>query len=224
MYEELLWLVRVIVAAICGAAIGFERSRRQKEAGIRTHVIVALGSALVMIVSKYGFFDMTSIDAVNGVLKLDPSRVASNIITGIGFIGAGVIFVRGTSVKGLTTAAGIFATAAVGMAIGAGLYVIGVLTALVLFLFQLLLHDFFNNIENKGLSEITIVLRNGTNVIDELETVFGDNLVNLQNFKFDKHEDKSISIKTVIKIDDNLTAERILKIASEKENIKSINL
>ena len=224
MYEELLCLVRVIVAAICGAAIGFERSRRQKEAGIRTHVIVALGSALVMIVSKYGFFDMTSIDAVNGVLKLDPSRVASNIITGIGFIGAGVIFVRGTSVKGLTTAAGIFATAAVGMAIGAGLYVIGVSTALVLFLFQLLLHDFFNNIENKGLSEITIVLRNGTNVIDELETVFGDNLVNLQNFKFDKHEDKSISIKTVIKIDDNLTAERILKIASEKENIKSINL
>ena len=110
------------------------------------------------------------------------------------------------------------------MAIGAGLYVIGVSTALVLFLFQLLLHDFFNNIENKGLSEITIVLRNGTNVIDELETVFGDNLVNLQNFKFDKHEDKSISIKTVIKIDDNLTAERILKIASEKENIKSINL
>lgn len=224
MYEELLCLVRVIVAAICGAAIGFERSRRQKEAGIRTHVIVALGSALVMIVSKYGFFDMVEIESISGVLKIDPSRVASNIITGIGFIGAGVIFVRGTSVKGLTTAAGIFATAAVGMAIGAGLYVIGVSTALVLFLFQLLLHDFFNNIENKGWSEITIVLRNGTNVIDELETIFGDNLIKLQNFKFDKHEDKSISIKTVIKIDDNLTADRILKIASENENIKSINL
>lgn len=224
MYEELLCLVRVIVAAICGAAIGFERSRRQKEAGIRTHVIVALGSALVMIVSKYGFFDMLEIESISGVLKIDPSRVASNIITGIGFIGAGVIFVRGTSVKGLTTAAGIFATAAVGMAIGAGLYVIGVLTALVLFLFQLLLHDFFNNIENKGWSEITIVLRNGTNVIDELEAIFGDNLIKLQNFKFDKHEDKSISIKTVIKIDDNLTADRILKIASENENIKSINL
>ncbi|MBE7037527.1 MAG: MgtC/SapB family protein [Ruminococcaceae bacterium] len=224
MYEELLCLVRVIVAAICGAAIGFERSRRQKEAGIRTHVIVALGSALVMVVSKYGFSDMSSIEALNGVLKVDPSRVASTIITGIGFIGAGVIFVRGTSIKGLTTAAGIFATAAVGMAIGAGLYIIGVLTALILVLFQLLLHDFFNNIENKGWSEITIVLRNGTNVIDELSTIFGDNLVKLQNFKFDKQEDKSISIKTVIKIDDNLTVDRILKIASENENIKSINL
>lgn len=220
MQYELMYLVRIVVACICGAAIGFERSRRQKEAGIRTHVIVALGSALVMVVSKYGFFDLL----VNESIKLDPSRVASNIITGIGFLGAGVIFVRGSSIKGLTTAAGIWATAAVGMAIGAGMYWIGISSALIVVVFQVLLHNVFNNIENKGFSEMTIVLKNGDNVIDELNEIFGDNLIKLQNFKFDKHEDKSISIKTIIKIDDNLTADRILKIASENENIKSINL
>lgn len=220
MQYELMYLVRIVVACICGAAIGFERSRRQKEAGIRTHVIVALGSALVMVVSKYGFFDLL----VNESIKLDPSRVASNIITGIGFLGAGVIFVRGSSIKGLTTAAGIWATAAVGMAIGAGMYWIGISSALIVVVFQVLLHNVFNNIENKGFSEMTIVLKNGDNVIDELNEIFGENLIKLQNFKFDKHEDKSISIKTIIKIDDNLTADRILKIASENENIKSINL
>ena len=111
-------LVRLLVACICGCVIGVERSFRQKEAGIRTHVILALASALIMVVSKYGFFDLAGTN-----MNADGSRIASNIVTGISFLGAGVIFVRGGSIKGLTTAAGMWATAAVGIALGYGFYV-----------------------------------------------------------------------------------------------------
>ncbi|MEG0457253.1 MAG: MgtC/SapB family protein, partial [Oscillospiraceae bacterium] len=121
------YLLRLIVAAICGAAIGYERKSRLKEAGLRTHLIVSLASALMMLVSKYGFFDLIEQAAKFGTeIKLDPSRVAAGIVTGIGFVGAGTIFIRKNIVSGLTTAAGIWATVGVGMAVGAGMYFIGI--------------------------------------------------------------------------------------------------
>ena len=106
--SQLELLVRLIVAGICGSLIGYERKNRLKEAGIRTHMIVALGSALVMIVSKYGFADVLLLH--NYIL--DPSRVAAQIVSGIGFLGAGIIFVRKQAISGLTTAAGICRRAA----------------------------------------------------------------------------------------------------------------
>ena len=106
------YLCRLVVSAICGAGIGLERTYRQKEAGLRTHIIVALGSALMMIVSKYGFFDLFLYENV----KFDGSRLAANIITGVSFLGSGIIIYKG-SIKGLTTAAGIWATAGIGLAI-----------------------------------------------------------------------------------------------------------
>ena len=122
------YLLRILIACICGGAIGIERTLRQKYAGFRTHVIVALGAALMMIISKYGFLDM----AMYENLRADASRVASNILTGISFLGAGMIVLKGGSVRGLTTAAGIWSTAAVGMAIGAGMYFIGILSTLII--------------------------------------------------------------------------------------------
>ena len=122
------YVIRMFVACFCGAIIGLERSRRQKDAGIRTHMIVALGSALIMIVSKYGFMDIMHIEGI----RADASRIASNVVTGVGFLGAGVIFVRDVSIKGLTTAAGIWATAGVGLAIGAGMYPLGIAATLLM--------------------------------------------------------------------------------------------
>jgi putative Mg2+ transporter-C (MgtC) family protein len=102
--------------------IGFERELRQKSAGLRTHTIVGVASALIMLVSKFGFADVLATN-----VKLDPSRVAAQIVSGIGFIGGGLIFVRRDAVRGLTTAAVVWLTAAVGMAAGAGLPVLAVL-------------------------------------------------------------------------------------------------
>ncbi len=97
--------------------IGLEREWRQKSAGLRTHTLVGLGAALFVIISKYGFSDVLS----QGRVVLDPSRVAAGVVSGIGFIGGGLIFVRGDAVRGLTTAAIVWMTAAVGMACGSGL-------------------------------------------------------------------------------------------------------
>lgn len=131
------YLFRIFLAGLCGAVIGYERKNRGKGAGLRTHIIVAIASALMMVVSKYGFNDL----AFGEDFRLDPSRVASQIVSGVGFLGAGMIFVQRQTVKGLTTAAGIWATSGIGMAIGSGMYMLGVLTSLLILVIQLLTHQ-----------------------------------------------------------------------------------
>lgn len=135
--QEFFYLLRIILAAACGGAIGFERERRLKSAGIRTHLIVGLSAALMMVVSKYGFFDVVNAD---GSITVDASRVAAGVVTAIGFLGAGVIFFRREAVSGVTTAAGLWATVGVGVAVGAGLYTVGILATVFIIVMQLLLH------------------------------------------------------------------------------------
>lgn len=118
--------LRLLVAGILGAIIGLDREYRAKEAGYRTHFLVSLGSALIMIVSQYGFQDIIQEDSVS----LDPSRVAAQVVSGIGFIGAGTIILQKQIVRGLTTAAGIWATAGIGLAVGAGMYTISIAATL----------------------------------------------------------------------------------------------
>lgn len=117
------FILRLFLAGIFGALIGLDREYRAKEAGYRTHFLVSLGSALFMIVSQYGFQDILSQHGVS----LDPSRIASQVVTGIGFLGAGTIILHKQMVRGLTTAAGIWVTAGIGMAVGSGLYLLGTL-------------------------------------------------------------------------------------------------
>jgi putative Mg2+ transporter-C (MgtC) family protein len=120
---DLIW--RLALALALSSAIGLERDLRQKSAGLRTYTLVGLGSALFMLISKYGFTDVLRA----GSVVLDPSRVAAQIVSGIGFIGAGLIFVRRDAVRGLTTAAGVWLTAAIGAACGASLDVLAIATA-----------------------------------------------------------------------------------------------
>lgn len=121
-------LARLIAAAALGSLIGFERERLLWAAGIRTHMLVCVGSCLIMIVSAYGFAAV--LDQEHTVL--DPSRVAAQVVSGIGFLGAGSILARGEIVKGLTTAASIWTVAAIGLAIGGGLYFAGIASTIVI--------------------------------------------------------------------------------------------
>ena len=136
------FFIRIVVACICGFILGIERSRRFKEAGVRTHMIVCCGAALVMILSKYGFADLVSEDGAvfNGVRGADPARLAAQVVSGISFLGAGMIFKSGTNIKGLTTAAGIWAAAGIGLAIGAGMYAVGIFTTVIIAFLQILMH------------------------------------------------------------------------------------
>lgn len=128
------FIIRLLVATALGAVIGLDREYRTKAAGFRTHVLVALGSALFMIISVHGFDDLPK-DQMT--LRMDPARIAAQVVTGIGFIGAGTIIFQKNVVKGLTTAAGLWVTAAVGMACGVGMYVLAIVsTILVLICFE----------------------------------------------------------------------------------------
>jgi putative Mg2+ transporter-C (MgtC) family protein len=132
------FMLRLLIAGAMGVCIGVEREYRAKEAGYRTHFLVALGSALLMIVSQYGFSDVLAADLV----RLDPSRIAAQVVSGIGFIGAGTIILQKQIVRGLTTAAGVWATSGIGLAIGAGMYGVGI-AATVLVLLGLEALSFF---------------------------------------------------------------------------------
>lgn len=136
---KLLELIgRLALAGILGGVIGFDRSYRAKEAGLRTHFLVALGSALIMIVSQHGFGDFVFAGA-DSTVKLDPSRIAAQIVSGIGFLGAGMIIFQKKFVSGLTTAAGLWTAAGIGMAVGGGMYAVSIAaTLLTLFGLELL--------------------------------------------------------------------------------------
>ncbi|MBR5756684.1 MAG: MgtC/SapB family protein [Firmicutes bacterium] len=158
-----VFCVRIAVACFCGALIGIERSRNFKEAGIRTHIIVCCGAALAMIVSKYGFIDLEG--AVNvffpGTRGADPSRIASQVISGISFIGAGVIFRREGLVRGLTTAAGIWVTAAIGLAVGSGMVFIGLFSTILILAMQTLMHRFTFGADSYSTSALHFRVKNG---------------------------------------------------------------
>ena len=115
MIWDFVW--RLVLAALFGTIIGLDREYREKEAGFRTHFLVSLGSALMMIVSQYGFSEILTHDGVS----LDPSRIAAQVVRGIGFIGAGTIIFNHQIVRGLTTAASLWATAGIGLTAGAGM-------------------------------------------------------------------------------------------------------
>jgi putative Mg2+ transporter-C (MgtC) family protein len=121
-------LLRLVIAAGLGGAIGLERELRDHEAGFRTHLLVALGACVFTLVSAYAWTDWT-FSTAEGIV-FDPTRIAAQIVTGIGFLGAGAIIVRGISVRGLTTAATLWVVAAIGMAAGTGYYTVGIGAAL----------------------------------------------------------------------------------------------
>ena len=128
LFSEWNWtfMMRLAIAGVLGAAIGFERECRAKEAGTRTHFLVAVSSCLMMIVSQWGFHDVTLYANGSMLWRVDSARVAAQIVSGIGFIGAGTIMMQKQVVHGLTTAAGLWAVAGIGMAIGGGLYGVGI--------------------------------------------------------------------------------------------------
>ena len=141
----LMYAIRLVLSAILGFAIGFERKARYKEAGVRTHTIVTLGSCIIMLVSKYGF---------EGA---DSARVAAQIVSGIGFIGAGMIVYKRQAIQGLTTAAGIWTTAGVGMAVGAGMYMLAIIATVLIIAMQCIMHLPYSFFKKKRYVSLKII-------------------------------------------------------------------
>lgn len=212
---QLPFILRVVVAVICGAVIGYERSVRQKDAGIRTHVIVALGSALMMVVSKYGFFDVIVTDSIS----VDASRIAANIITGISFLGAGVIFVKNASIKGLTTAAGIWATSGVGIAIGSGMYFIGICATVLMILLQIILHKYFQKIENPASNEIAVIIKDSDEAIKKLKDYLKENGLTVQSYDYIKNTDSTVTLKLLVRSDGSMDFDTTIDYLRKNDDI-----
>ena len=183
---QLELVARLIVAAVCGYIIGFERNTHKKEAGIRTHIIVAIASCLMMEISKYGFADVGDFDG---------ARLAAQVVSGIGFLGAGMIFVQKNSVKGLTTAAGIWAISGIGMAIGSGMYVIGIVTTLLIMALQILFHKRTSFLRHLSFETIIFHMKDCPEALTIAKKLLDENNLSCNDMSYFKKEGNFIRVE-----------------------------
>lgn len=164
LLEQGDYLLRILVAGICGLLIGYERESRMKMAGIRTHTIIAMAAALMVVISKYGFFDVVALDGVS----VDASRIAASVVTGVGFLGAGIILNRKTTISGVTTSAGIWATIGIGMALGAGMWILGIGSTAMLLVIQYAFHHNWSFFAASEPMKIRLRLQKGDNARERI--------------------------------------------------------
>lgn len=210
MISNYEFVIRIIVSAMSGSAIGYERTNRNKGAGIRTHAIVALASALLMIISKYGFSD---------VGRYDASRVASQIVSGVGFLGAGLIFVRNNNIiSGLTTAAGVWGTAGVGMAIGSGQYFIGIFTTVLIVSIQIYFHkdNFFT--KGEGYRYKLYLKLKDINSYSKIKSIIVS-AMQIEGLSIKKHRDTTVDIELDILIKDSYKRFEVLEQLMKSEHV-----
>ncbi|MDE6441700.1 MAG: MgtC/SapB family protein [Clostridia bacterium] len=176
------YLLRIILAVALGFMMGFERQIRLKVGGIRTHAVVAAGACILMIVSKYGFSDSADFDA---------ARIASQVVSGISFLGAGMIMYRQQSVHGLTSAAGIWLTAAIGMAVGAGMYFVSLGATAIVIAVQFIFHIPLNIFKDKYYNEIKVTFKSPTDDCpDVIKKLF--DIKTFSEFRAKKQDDEII--------------------------------
>ena len=200
----------MLLAVGLGFAIGYERKLRYKEAGIRTHTIVCAGSALIMVVSRYGFGD--SVDA-------DASRVAAQIVSGIGFLGAGIIVYRKHEIHGLTTAAGVWATSGVGMAAGAGMYLFAAGATVILIAVQCLMHVRCRFFQTKKYYQIKICFINGGEECGKIKELFRTDRFN--RLVIERKGSETLYHAT-LNTDEEYSSARLQEIMAENPFIKSL--
>jgi putative Mg2+ transporter-C (MgtC) family protein len=218
---QLNFALRIIAAAMCGCLIGYERSRRSKGAGVRTHMIIGLASSLMMIVSKYGFFDM-----VGSGLNADASRIAAQIVTGIPFLGAGIIYIRRnqSSVQGLTTAAGILATCGIGMALGAGLYFIAIFATVLLIALQFLLHRILTGYDSSYAGEVIIVADHTYDAEAKVRETFASFSVTIQKCRVKRLDSGHLEFRINFKTTQDISAPTMAKILGENPEFTYIEV
>ncbi|MBP3677986.1 MAG: MgtC/SapB family protein [Agathobacter sp.] len=211
--QYLYYIVRIIVAGLCGGLIGYERTVRSKGAGIRTHCVVACAAALMMIISKYAFTDVITQSVLLGAdVRLDPSRVASTIVSGVGFLGAGTIFVHKNKVSGLTTAAGIWATSGVGMAIGSGLYVVGIAATVIIVFSQIFLHMNFKFLQSDRIMKLKVFRVTEENYQNKIKELLAKHKIHLVETKIYRETNNVKTYSFIIDIPADVEEEYLISL------------
>ncbi|WP_102349349.1 MgtC/SapB family protein [Bacillus sp. Marseille-P3661] len=182
---------RIFFAAFLSGIIGFEREIKNHPAGFRTHLLVGIGSCLMMLMSLYGFNNY--IDSSENI-RFDPARIPSYVISGIGFLGAGTILVKGATVRGLTTAASIWVVAGIGLIVGVGMFAPALLTTIVVLLSLIFLNKFEHRfLQNNNSHSLHIVVDKNSNDLYEIIKIIEDRKVPLKRFSIETHKESEIS-------------------------------
>lgn len=222
--REMELLARVLAACLCSAAIGVERSRRLKEAGVRTHVLVACTAAVIMIVSKYGFADLTVAgDNFAGTRGADPARLAAQVVSGISFLGAGVIFKNGSTIKGLTTAAGLWATAGIGLAFGSGMYVLGLFATVLVVLIQVLMHKLPVGNDAYHTSHLEMTVQDSAEFRERMQSQFAKWHAQVIETRVAHNEDGTTTYALTLKTNRSVTYEEIMQFMDVNKSVISFS-
>ncbi len=223
--QDLEMFVRLIFACLCGAVIGLERSRRFKEAGIRTHIILCCASALVMIVSKYGFTDLVdkSGNLLDGIRGVDASRIASQVVSGISFLCAGVIFKHGSAVRGLNTAAGLWATAGVGLAIGAGMYLIGLFTTVLIAILQVVMKKYSVGADNHYVFQLGVTSYDGEQLRTAWDSFVQQHRMQIVSCSIEYHENGKVSYDATVRTVQELTVQELEEFFRESGRVSDVS-
>jgi len=220
------FFIRILIACICGAAIGFERSLRFKEAGIRTHIIVCCAASLMMIVSKYGFVDLTDAAGVNmnGTRGADSARIAAQVVSGVSFLGAGIIFRNGTSIRGLTTAAGIWATAGIGLAVGAGFYSIGIFTTIVIALLQVIMHKYTLSADNLIIGQVHCRVVHSSDFHEKMNEFVKKNNMQIiaSKIAFNDNENEDTTYDLTLRMNQGITMNDLTEFLVSNEGVREV--
>lgn len=181
--------IRLLLSIILGGIVGFEREKVGKPAGLRTHILVCLGSTVTMLTSLFMFYQF------QGKANLDPGRISAQVISGIGFLGAGTIILEGPNVKGLTTAATLWIIAAIGLAVGIGFYYGAVLCTIIVFIVLRTLSKFEKNILNNHCNKtLVIVLKNSSSNLGKISALLEDMNIAVNNIQINFSKDKNIEL------------------------------
>ena len=219
-YDNLEFFIRILLSAVLGALVGLERTKRQKEAGIRTHCIIACAAAVFMILSKYAFVDPADVLGTRGA---DGARIAAQVVSGISFLGAGVIFKNGNSIRGLTTAAGIWATSAIGMAIGAGMYWVGLITTVIMMVAQVVLHRFPVAGDAAVTQELAVSMADTPELHQALTRLLNDHGGCVTDSALSR-DDVRIAIELTVRLAEPITYEEALRFMQEHPGVERLSV
>lgn len=211
-------LIRLLVSIGLSSLIGFERETIKRPAGFRTHILVCVGSTLVMLVSLY-IFDLFKHQA-----NIQPDRLGAQVISGIGFLGAGTIIREGSSVKGLTTAAGLWATACIGLAVGVGFYLGAILTTALVFVTLYLFSKVEKHIKSRrNYVNIKIYSINKPGQLGEIGKALGCLGVDITNINLEHEEDDTIIIRMLVKVPDSIMEFDIIRELKKIEGVFEVS-
>lgn len=189
-------ILRLLISAILGGVVGIEREANNRPAGLRTHVLVTLGSSLIMLISIYGFPGM----GANGHGG-EPARLAAQVVSGIGFLGAGTIMRTGTSIKGLTTAASLWVCGGIGLAIGSGYYIGGIVTAVIVLFTLMSLGTMEERFFKRKYKVLVINCLERAGLVGEIGMVLGGHSITIKDIRILSEEDEdSMVIRVMIKL------------------------